>query len=154
MGADCAERHRRKTSFCPTSTYQAHVALRPPVVLWRLSEDTELRSCASCSLRGKVIAGRKRPPPHGEQTRQLETWWPQRLVRRARERGNVVVWYCCVSLRVSEVVVAGPAIKSRDVSPVVQGSVNDAIEDPHSARAEGFGRTARAMAALRRMRAI
>ena len=48
------------------------------------------------------------------------------------------------------VVVAGSTVKRRDMSPVMQGSVNDTI----SARADGFGRTSRAMAALRRRRAI
>ena len=41
----------------------------------------------------------------------------------------------------------GPYFESTDMSPVVQSSVNDACEEP-------LGRTARAMAALRRRRAI
>ena len=36
----------------------------------------------------------------------------------------------CVSLKVVEVVVAGPAVESEDTSPVVQTSVDDACEEP------------------------
>ena len=36
----------------------------------------------------------------------------------------------CVSLKVVEVVVAGPAVESGDTSPAVQGSVIGACEEP------------------------
>ena len=42
----------------------------------------------------------------------------------------VIVRYCCVSLKVVEVAVAKPTVKSGDVSPVEQGSVDDASEEP------------------------
>ena len=35
---------------------------------------------------------------------------------------------------VSEVVVTGPAVKSKDISPAVHGSVNDAWEEPLCSR--------------------
>ena len=42
----------------------------------------------------------------------------------------VIVRNCCVSLQVVEVVVARPSVKSGDMSSVVQGSVDDACEEP------------------------
>ena len=47
-----------------------------------------------------------------------------------------------------------PPSREGDVVPVMQGSIGDTGEEPHFARAEGFARTARVMAALRRRRAI
>ena len=55
-------------------------------------------------------------------TRATENLWLHRFVRVAGWGDNVivVVWYCV------EVVVTAPAVESGDMSPVVQGSVNDA----------------------------
>ena len=59
---------------------------------------------------------------------------------------------CCMAVSVFEVVVARPAVESGVMSTVVQSSVKMPAKS-HSARAEGFVRTARAAAALRRRRA-
>ena len=65
-------------------------------------------------------------------TRQLETRRLHRPTRAARQGDNViiVVRYGCVSLKVVEVVVAGPTVQSGDTSPVVESTVEDACEEP------------------------
>ena len=81
----------------------------------------------------------------------------ERARRRASlcgERGDVVVvWYRCVSLGVGIVVVAGLPSRA-GTCPQWCRALSMIPAKSHSARAEGFGRTARAMAALRRRRAI
>ena len=86
-----------------------------------------------------------RPPPVGQvQQLQCEKRAVGRQVSHSVEITNsdsdsaarsgdsviVIVRKCCVSLKVVEVVVARPSVKRGDMSPVVQGSVDDACEEP------------------------
>ena len=58
------------------------------------------------------------------------------LERIAGESGDVVVivWYRYVSLRVGVVVVAGSTVKREEMSPVMQGSMNDTGEESFRSR--------------------
>ena len=105
---------------------------RPPTPLsseqfsrWRLQ-----KRGADVNRGGRIARESQRHPPPAEANRaprdsmasQIQTCsWGVNVI--------VIVRNYCVSLGVVEVVVAGPAVESADMSPLVQSSVDDACED-------------------------